>query len=75
MTLVHSGTQQDTKSSPENRLILRADRGLLERLKLEKIGKPLAMGPVIVSKSRSVIRADLRQTPVLARMNFKLTRL
>lgn len=75
VTLVDSGTQGDIDLYSGNRLVLQADRGLLDRLKLEKIGKPLALNSVVVSKIPSTLPADLRQSFVLARMNFALPRL
>lgn len=49
--LADSGLQQDTAESPGSRLVLQANRKLLDNLKIEKIGKPLAMGAVVVSHS------------------------
>lgn len=48
--LLNNGFQQDSNGIIECRLVLQANRGLLDRLKLEKIGKPLAMGAVVVSR-------------------------
>lgn len=47
---VDSGLQQDATGSTGSRLVLQANRGLLDRVRVEKIGKPLAMGAVIVSR-------------------------
>lgn len=47
MALVNSGNQQEGEAKEVSRLVLQADRSLLERLKLERIGKPLAIGAVV----------------------------
>jgi charged multivesicular body protein 7 len=49
--LVDSGLLHGTVGDSGSRLVLRANRSLLERVKLEKIGKPLALGTVVVSYS------------------------
>jgi charged multivesicular body protein 7 len=49
--LVDSGLLHGTVGVTESRLVLQANRRLPERVKLERIGKPLAIGTVVVSHS------------------------
>ena len=46
--LVHSDNQHISRKKESSRIALQADHDLLERLKVEKIGKPLAMGAILV---------------------------
>lgn len=52
--LLDSGLLRGTVGDSESRLVLQADRSLLDCVKLDKIGKPLAIGTVIVSHSNSL---------------------
>ena len=46
--IVSSGLQTAEETSKSDRLVLHAGRELLELVKLPKVGKPLALGAVIV---------------------------
>ncbi|KAF9454637.1 hypothetical protein P691DRAFT_754563 [Macrolepiota fuliginosa MF-IS2] len=55
-SLVDSGVQQTGTGSIGSRLVLQANRALLDCLRLEKVGKPLAMGAVINDlRSRKIL--------------------
>ncbi|KXN92206.1 hypothetical protein AN958_08659 [Leucoagaricus sp. SymC.cos] len=47
VSLVDSGAQYELDADSSTRIVLQADCNLLEHLKAEKIGKPLALGAVI----------------------------
>lgn len=66
---VSSGLQRESGS----RFVLEAGRSLIEQFRLDRVGKPLAFGAVVV-RFASKFREEANSTfPVLARQNFGRT--
>lgn len=58
-TIVSCGSPQETDTTP-SRLTVQADQSLLDKLKVEKVGKPLALGAVIVGYYCFILNVPLR---------------
>lgn len=64
-SLVSSGRQ--ATNSESNRFVLKANREFLERLRIEKLGKPMGLGTAIVRYLRCVVHNIGLEPPTTSR--------